>query len=1425
MKRVNYICLSFGIVAAALAWLGPAGQTQAVFTLTGTAAELVARGINADFELPMLARGDGESFSTNNIGAGWTFNLISGVANNFGVQDPSNAFYGTTATGPLPDPFEGLQLGFYNLNNPFSQAEIISHPIGRLRSGEVYTLNVAVGTRNTTAMNQIAYRVGLRASDGTDLGTFATALMVPNVNPTSIMDLEYTLNMSSVPSYVGDQARIVIGAYNTGVNDSEIYTNQNAQANFDNARLRGTFDDLPAAPGASLMINRQTGAVSLSNTGSSNLNILGYSLTSAAGSFDQAAWRSIAGNYDQPSAPSPGNGSIDSDDAWAILSASGSATNLSESELSGGNGGTLSTGSPIDLGNAWLRTPAQDVQGSVLLGDGSLLPVAVQYAGVAIPNGDLNGDGNVTVADWTLFKAGQGSNFTGLSRAQTYLKGDLTGDSKHDLGDFFAFRTAFDAANGSGSFVHMLAGVPEPGAGLLLAFGGLLTFTSFRQRNQWPVLFALNRLPERMVVAVLAAAAGALTAQPAAAQTGVAHWSFDSATLTIDGGDIIGVADRTTNHNATPGFGGTGGGTGTTHLSQSFPLATSSVVGQFGNALRFNGDNFLLFDNLTELMEANGAPSFSVSMWFKTEDAGGAVGSPYATLGNWGNEPAATGPTRFTYGFGPPSTTQMRAQTRFANPASGGGGTNGTDIIARSVTTPTPVNDGNWHMLTWTFDTTDGTLLSYFDGALIETFMSTAASFAMGDSSSAVGGMGIKGDTGTYLPAGVTLDEVYVFTGLLTEQHVSDLFSSNAPPVGAFPEPINLTLRVDPTDGQVEIRNSSAGDVAFSAYRITSSTGSLNRAGWDAISTGAPIPGFPQGDGSGNGWEAPVGGNNPADYNSDGSVDAADYVAWRNGNINGQQGYDDWRANFGATGGGSGGSDNELVEWYLTGQSTLAVGGSLSLGQAFDVGGDQNLTFQFTTSTGVRTGIVEYGAIGIGVGTAVPEPASIWLLVLAGGGLITRLRRRQRRSAATAAGRASACVLLTSLTVSSAMAVVTNDRVYRFGENGTEPQAQENAIAGMAVGSGAGNPAPGATLDHVGPSGSFQTLLAAANAGGALPVYQNLAGLGRSGLGILFDGTDDYLSGFSLGFPPISRGTINGGGSGTLNYNGVYQRGFQFWAYPHSGATAEQHVVSDTTEHGVRISSGGNWMLRHSGTNVNSNVPVAFNQWSHVMAAMPTSSQPHRAVLYVNGVALAAHEENYITTEEVNTQALIVGANTDANGTLVGTTNHFRGVLDELEMFNWGRGYNHLNDTFTDFGAFNFATDNHYASGILSGVPGDVNNSGGAPNQADIDAFVAGWLSEKRVNNIRVGDLTTFAQGDLNFDGITNLSDARLLIQALPGSGSGAGGLDLGRFAAVTGLAIPEPTTPSLFGLAIAGLIAIRSRRKNGNSRGIPYLS
>jgi hypothetical protein len=212
------------------------------------------------------------------------------------------------------------------------------------------------------------------------------------------------------------------------------------------------------------------------------------------------------------------------------------------------------------------------------------------------------------------------------------------------------------------------------------------------------------------------------------------------------------------------------------------------------------------------------------------------------------------------------------------------------------------------------------------------------------------------------------------------------------------------------------------------------------------------------------------------------------------------------------------------------------------------------------------------------------------------------------------------------------------------------------------------------------------------------------------------------------------------------------------------------------------------------------------------------SVTPIRGVLFVNGVAIAANQANYSTNGNVNSSSLaemVVGANTRVinddgtagNPASSGVQNFFRGVLDELEMFVWGRGYDPATDTYTDFGTFNFATDNGYAASQLTGVPGDINSSG-ALNQADVDAFVAGWQFTKTVNGIRVGDLVTFAKGDLNFDGITNLTDMDLFRAALGSPGSGAGaGLDL---SALDVLGIPEPATIVLSLLSIGVWGALR---------------
>ena len=261
------------------------------------------------------------------------------------------------------------------------------------------------------------------------------------------------------------------------------------------------------------------------------------------------------------------------------------------------------------------------------------------------------------------------------------------------------------------------------------------------------------------LITVLAVADGLLATQPALAQTVVAHWSFDSCTLTHDGsGNIIGVADSTGNHNATAG------GLG----ASSAPFAGSdSVAAPFGQGLMFNGDNYMQWPNLTELMASSGAPSYSISMWLYVP-SGTSVANPYYVMGDWGNG------SYYVYGFGlndgagpPAGDTVMWGQMR---------NTFNSDIYEyqRNI----PQFNGTWNMLTWTFNTTTGKGEAYENGSPLSAIVAESGvlNFAMEDSTDP-GTFGLKGDSGSYLPAGVALSDVWVFEGVLTDSQVMSLMS------------------------------------------------------------------------------------------------------------------------------------------------------------------------------------------------------------------------------------------------------------------------------------------------------------------------------------------------------------------------------------------------------------------------------------------------------------------------------------------------------------------------------------------------------------------------------------------------------------------------------------------------------------------------
>jgi hypothetical protein len=95
---------------------------------------------------------------------------------------------------------------------------------------------------------------------------------------------------------------------------------------------------------------------------------------------------------------------------------------------------------------------------------------------------DLDRNGAVGANDWQAFKSGRGVNMANMTLEQTYFLGDLNGDRQHDLFDFLKFRQSYEAANGEGSFVTMLA-VPEPATWSLFLIAWLPAVLARRSRR------------------------------------------------------------------------------------------------------------------------------------------------------------------------------------------------------------------------------------------------------------------------------------------------------------------------------------------------------------------------------------------------------------------------------------------------------------------------------------------------------------------------------------------------------------------------------------------------------------------------------------------------------------------------------------------------------------------------------------------------------------------------------------------------------------------------------------------------------------------------------------------------------------------------------------------------------------------------------
>ncbi|MCO6046184.1 hypothetical protein NG895_19980 [Aeoliella sp. ICT_H6.2] len=298
-------------------------------------------------------------------------------------------------------------------------------------------------------------------------------------------------------------------------------------------------------------VDRDTGSVVLTNNTLEAVAIAGYSISSSGGALRPDDWTSISEFYDA----SPGDGSVDANDPWAILEST--ALNLSEEEQPENDGSTLSAGEAVDLGLAWTKSPIQDLNVQIRLADGSTIPALVSYidgpGGMPYTRSDLNTDGSLTIDDWLLFYPNTLADLSGLTTVEAALAGDLDLDGDNDVEDFALFKADYDMTNGAGAFAAMVNGtkVPEPStlATFTLAALGFIGYrlrALFSRKVRQSVL-AVGCLIVMFVGTRLAGAVGVdftafnVDAFPLVAGGPPAEWETTTKTATVPGNASMSV--------------------------------------------------------------------------------------------------------------------------------------------------------------------------------------------------------------------------------------------------------------------------------------------------------------------------------------------------------------------------------------------------------------------------------------------------------------------------------------------------------------------------------------------------------------------------------------------------------------------------------------------------------------------------------------------------------------------------------------------------------------------------------------------------------------------------------------------------------------------------------------------------------------------
>lgn len=1115
-----------------------------------------------------------------------------------------------------------------------------------------------------------------------------------------------------------------------------------------------------------LVVDRDSGQVTLTNNTGADVNFAGLGLLSNSGAWLPGSWTSITTNYDQ--------GGTVSADPWVEFSRS--ASDLSEGTL---GTGTLSQGESISMGNIWSQYFKEntDLRLEYLNSDtGETVNGLLEFTGndgAPFAIGDFNTDGELNALDWPTVRDNFDSDHAALTAAQSYFLGDFNGDKHTNLNDLLEFKAAFNAANGAGAFEAMVASVPEPGSLALLLIGSVL----FCGRR-------LARVGLNIGVAAALVACFCL-ASPASAQNGIGL-NFRGGQADNDpnatGPDVTGSAGAVfsqpnwnnlggnfpaTDHDATVTglINSSGANSGASVTWSTNETWSSTGVGPIGSG---NPDRDLMDGYLDAI---SSQPTVTVQL----DNIPYAAYDVYVYVGSDGDD--RTGRTRINDSI--TSDRWYRTSTSVA------AFTDASSYIAASAKTEATAVAGNYVVYqdvvgpSLLVGNTRGSnnvglhgiqIVEETNPQVLQLVVNTVTGFASIRNTTAapinldffeITSASSSLDEASWSPLGTGTNDGsnWEVLGNVDDSILAQFFLDGQGTIGAG-QSLSLGKAYDGAGQDLEFRYNDPD--SFTRFGLVS---------YELVSVGVD-----------------------GDYNANGIVDAADYTKWRDnlgqsvtlpndttpGTVTNAD-YAVWKQNFGST----------------AGAGSVAVG---------------------TQSVPEPTSLALVGIAGAAGLLLTSRKRKI------GASTLGAYFRSKNLLSLVAA------LTTTLVALSSMAAVTNDrDYRLGEGtdENGVAGQVVGSGHSIPGAGDTLDGIGPsGAYLDLVQNGGAtYVSVTSGPKARPGAPA----GGLGVQfdGVDDLLEGVplnrpdelETILGGYPLNYTGITARGLQGwvyADQAGIN-KGVYQS--VIFDSILSGGPA---ITPDGkwTQFNSQHADGADGIASIPGT-----VSVVANTWHHVMHHnYPQGGDDFRSVLYVDGIAVSATDDG-IPTGGVSgfVGKLVLGAAEVINdGATPLYANHFQGAIDDLKMYVFG---DNTSEGGQNWGTFDLFADNAWianqiATTVPGGVlkPGDVNRDGsvngtgtGPVASDDVSAFIAGWRSQKLLQGahsiVAAGDWETWGWGDMNHDGTVNFSDWYILRGNHPSGAS----LDL---ATLVGQQVPEPTSVVLAGAAAILLAAGWARRR-----------